>query len=543
LSRRSGLLTAPLTNPRRRVSAPLLVLALAGLLAGCGSSSSSPGKLPPKLKHRPSLESIFSPGPELINDTSSTLDQLHRLGVDRVHVYLHWTDVAPSPQSTVRPEFDAADPAAYSAAGWAPFDTIVRGVQARGMGVDMALVPPPPRWASGKGAPDPATQTEWRPSAPEFGQFVRAVATRYSGTYIPSGESTPLPRVNFWSIWNEPNLGVELAPQAHEPSQVEVSGQLYRGLLDAAWSALQDTGHGHDTILIGEIAPAGATFGNAPGNFAAMAPLRFLRALYCVDRSYQPLVGQAAALRGCPTDSAGSKRFAAEHPAMFQATAFADHPYPQGLPPNTATPNEPDYAELAEVPHLAQVLDKLQGVYGSSKRFPIYSTEFGYQTTPPDPGVGTVSPARAALYLNWSEYLTWRDPRLRSYDQYLLVDPQGNFFASGLLKPDGTPKPAYAAYRLPVWLPVTSTSQGSPLEVWGCARPARYLGPAARRVTIQFAPAGSASFRTVQTVHLHGQSCYFDVLQKFAGSGTVRLRWQAPGGSAIFSRTTGVTLR
>ena len=34
-----------------------------------------------------------------------------------------------------------------------------------------------------------------------------------------------------------------------------------------------------------------------------------------------------------------------------------------------------------------------------------------------------VSPALAASYLNWAEYLTWRDPRIRSYDQYLLIDP------------------------------------------------------------------------------------------------------------------------
>ena len=35
-------------------------------------------------------------------------------------------------------------------------------------------------------------------------------------------------------------------------------------------------------------------------------------------------------------------------------------------------------------------------VYGSHTRFPIYSTEFGYQTTPPDTEAGTVSPQQAA---------------------------------------------------------------------------------------------------------------------------------------------------
>ena len=491
----------------------MLSLALASaVLAGCGSTATQPAQ-PAKLLSRPGLESIFSPGPELITDTAGTLDRLHQLGVDRVHVYLHWSDIAPAPNSPVRPSFDATDPAAYPAAGWAPFDAIVRGVHARGMGLDFALVPPPPRWASGKGAPDPSAQPEWRPSAQEFGQFVRAVGIRYSGHYTPPGASSPLPRVAFWSIWNEPNSGVELAPQALEPSQVEVSGLLYRRLLDAAWSGLQATGHGRDTILIGELAPAGATFGNAPGNFGVMAPLRFLRALYCVDTSYKPLTGRAATLRGCPATAAGSAKFASQHPGLFHATAFADHPYPQGLAPNAVTPDEPDYAELAETPTLERVLDTLQQVYGSSTRYPIYSTEFGYQTTPPDPGRGTVSPEVAARYLNWAEYLSWRDPRVRSYDQYLLIDPPGGYFASALLFANGTPKPGYFAYQLPIWLPATTTTKGRPLEVWGCARPARYLGPGAKRVEIQFRAAGGGAFKNLQD----GQAEGHELLLRRAG--------------------------
>jgi hypothetical protein len=520
----------------------MLSLALASaVLAGCGSTATQPAQ-PAKLLSRPGLESIFSPGPELITDTAGTLDRLHHLGVDRVHVYLHWSDIAPAPNSPVRPSFDATDPAAYPAAGWAPFDAIVGGVHARGLGLDFAVVPPPPRWASGKGAPDPSTQSEWRPSPQEFGQFMRAVGIRYSGHYTPPGASSPLPRVAFWSIWNEPNSGVELAPQALA-SQVEVSGLLYRRLLDAAWSALQATGHGRDTILIGELAPAGATFGNAPGAFAVMAPLRFLRALYCVDTSYKPLTGSAATARGCPATAAASAKFASQHPGLFHATAFANHPYPQGLAPNAITPGEPDYTELAETPTLERVLDTLQHVYGSSTRYPIYSTEFGYQTIPPDAEGGTVTPTVAARYLNWAEYLSWRDPRVRSYDQYLLIDsPRGNF-ASALLFANGTPKPGYFAYQMPIWLPVTTTRKGDPLQVWGCARPARYLGPSAKRVEIQFEPAGGGSFSTVKTVRLRGTSCYFDVLARFPGSGSARLSWRAPGRAALFSRTVAVALR
>ena len=293
---------------------------------------------------------MFTPANELIVNPAGTLDELKRLGVDSVHIYLHWADIAPDPTSAAKPVFDATDPAAYPAAGWAPFDTIVRDTKARGIGLVVDLVPPPPLWAAGKGAPHPALQPEWRPNAAEFEQFVEAVATRYSGHYIPPGSTAPLPRVSRWSIWNEPNLGIELAPEVKQHTQIEQSGLLYRGIVNAAWNGLHATGHGSDTILIGELAPAGATFPGAPGLFGNMPPLRFLRALYCVDASYKPLQGQAAAERGCPTTPAASRQFAAQNPGLFNASGFADHPYPQGLPPNQVTPDEPDYAELAEVP-------------------------------------------------------------------------------------------------------------------------------------------------------------------------------------------------
>ena len=492
-------------------------------------------------------ETIFTPGPPLKADPVATLDQMRVLGVDRVRVFVPWNAVAPDPTAVTEPaRFDAADPAAYPAAGWVIFDAIVRDARARGIGVDFALGPPPPRWASGKGAPDPSAHTYWRPSAKDYGLFVRAIGTRYSGHYVPPGASKPLPRVDFWSIWNEPNLGVQLAPQAIDHSRVEVSAELYRKLLDAAWSALQSTGHGHDTTLIGELAPAGATFAGAPGNFGAMAPLRFLWALYCVDSSYRPLRGSAARERDCPTAAAGSAAFASAHPGLFHASAVADHPYPQGLPPNEATPGEPDYAELADLPSLERTLDALQRAYGSRTRFPIYSTEYGYQTTPPDTEAGTVSPTTAAYYLNWSEYLTWLDPRLRSYDQYLLIDPAAGFFASALEFANGTPKPGYAAFRMPIFLPARATEAGHPLEVWGCVRPshnAQLATHKAQHVQIQLQPASGGAFKTVRIVTLTDRYGYFDVLQRFAGSGTVRLAWTYPHGPQVFSRTVLITLR
>jgi hypothetical protein len=530
--------------PRRQLAAlaVTLVVALAALLAGCGGSTPKPAPLPPVHSHRAGPVSIFTSASQIALNPL-TLDQLKRLGVDRIHVYMHWADIAPDPTSRHRPVFDATNPAAYPAAGWAVYDTIARDAKARGLGLDLALVPPPPGWAAGKGAPNPKTQPEWKPSAAMFGQFVQAVGTRYSGHYTPSGSSKPLPRVDFWSIWNEPNLGTQLAPEVTPHTQIETSPGLYRGLVDAAWSAFAATGHGHDTILIGEIAPAGVTTG--VGLFNNMPPLRFLRALYCVGADYKPLRGTAARERDCPATAAGSAAFAKTHPGLFHATGFADHPYPQGLPPNEPTPNEPDYAELAKIDNLEHTLDTLQRVYGSDTKFPIWSTEFGYQTTPPDTEAGTVSPTKAAMYLNWSEYLTWLDPRLRSYDQYQLVDSPQGVFATGLETPTGKPKPGYDAYRMPIFLPVTRTTHKHPLVVWGDVRPAPNAARASHRrqqVEIQFMPSSGGAFKTVQTVALSGPHAYFEVRQTFPGSGTVRLRWTPPHGPAEFSRSQAVTL-
>jgi hypothetical protein len=90
-------------------------------------------------------------------------------------------------------------------------------------------------------------------------KFAYAAATRYSGTYDPTlnksvpGDPNDLPRVSFWELWNEPNFGMDLAPQAIRGSTVPAAPAMYRSLLDASWSALHATGHGRDTIVIGNL--------------------------------------------------------------------------------------------------------------------------------------------------------------------------------------------------------------------------------------------------------------------------------------------------
>ncbi len=425
----------------------------------------------------------------------------------------------------------------------------MRAAAGTGIGVDLTLEGPGPRWAAGRGLP-PRTGSpgRWRPNPIAYGRFVRAVATRYSGTFRPSGAGPPLPRVSSWSLWNEPNYGTQLAPQAIDNSTVEVAPALYRGLVNAGWSALQATGHGGDTVLVGELAPRGVTAPGYPGNFSGMVPLRFLRALYCVDGSLRELSGQAARARGCPTGSGAGTRFRQANPGLFRATGYALHLYPFGAePPNLATPGEPDYADLATVGRFEQTLDRIVSTYGSAKRFWIYDTEFGYKTNPPYRFGAALN--TAAAYLNWAEYLHWRDPRIRSYDQYLLTDPPASgssSFDTGIAFSSGAAKPSFAAFRLPIFLPSTSAKAGAKIEVWGCIRPAavvRARTGTAPAATVQFASANSRSFRDLRSVSVVDPGGYFDLDVAFPASGTVRLAWQDPDGATIYSRPVAVTVR
>ena len=505
------------------------MIAALGLSLGGAQASASP-----------SQEASFQDNSLLIYDQShltQTLQTLKLMGVERLRITVQWSSFAPeTPRKPIG--FDGANPASYAPAAWLPYDTIAIEARKFGMGVNFDFTGGAPPWAVRR-SPTPSTASVWYPSDREFGAFVRAVGTRYSGSYTPPGAAAPAPRVDYWSIWNEPNVGSSsLSPQT--VGGVEVSPRLYRGLVDAAYQSLRDSGHGADTILVGELASTGHL---NPGTALGMQPLRFLRALFCVDSRYRPLQGPAAAARGCPTDAAGSRRFPAEHPALFRATGWSHHPYHLTMAPDAPSPpGQPDWVTFAELPKLEHALDTVQRTYGSMRKYTIYLTEYGFETDPPRPEFAAVTPARQATYLNQAEYMAWRDPRVAQLSQYLLRDaaPVGgskiSSFASGLEYLDGRKKASFDAYRLPIWLPHAPGSRGGSLEVWGCARAAHlYSDASARRVAIQL------NGHTVRTVVVRNPLGYFDVDVAFARSGAVRLAWRAPSGATIYSRSVNIT--
>jgi hypothetical protein len=519
--------------PRIKLLLPLVALVAAGIGAQAVPAAASTNQ-----------DALFQDGPLLRADPVGTLSTLKSLGVSKLRLLMAWNGVAPRSGSHRRPNFKSTDPSSYPASGWRVYDTIIKTAAADGISVDLDLVGPAPLWATGRGNPPSPWPGAWRPSAKEFGAFARAVGTRYSGHF------QGLPKVTFWTIWNEPNYGPSLAPQEGGGS-TELSPGTYRGLVDASYAALQRTGHGRDRFVIGETAPHGFP---RPGVFGGMTPVRWVEALYCVNSSFRQFRGSAAGARGCPTTGAGSRSFRSRHPGLFKAGGFSVHPYANaagGIPPNTPARlcgrslcrssggGDPGFADLPVLPRFERILDRLQGIYGSRNRMGIWSTEYGYQTTPPSPR-NAISPALAAAWINWAEYLSYKQPRIQSYAQYLLRDVPGSAFASGLELPNGSQKPTYAAYRMPIYMPVTSTRKGRSIEVWGCVRPAHNFS-GTQRVKVQFGRPGG--FRTVKTLTISGSRGYFDTRMSFSGSGFVRTSWTPPGGATVTSRLVHLSVR
>jgi hypothetical protein len=513
------------------IRAVLSALALLAVLAPAAAASRS-------------QESIFMDDPVIVyaapDELESSLGELKHLGVDRIRVSVYWRLLAPDrdAQAAPFPPGGGADPRNYSAEKWDRYDRIVTTAQKVGLKVLFNVTSPAPRWAT---PPPPRKDIEltYRPDAGQFRDFVSALGTRYSGSFrdeAPGGsetsvldecEPTPnfplppplcppegndptpgnpnppntgpvLPRVNTWSAWNEPNMPGWLTPQSDEnDKRLPASPTIYRGLADAMYTGLTETGHGGDTILIGETAPRGAR-GRAVTH--SLRPLLFVRELYCLKRDYRPFKGAAARRRDCPDGGTG---FRAEHPVLFNASGFAHHPYALDRPPGATDPNKDD-AVLADLGRLTRTLDLALGSYGSAKRYKVWLTEYGYQTDPPDPFAGWPWKTQAR-WLQQAEWLAYRKRRVHSTAQFLLLDdapasdvPPGNpaywgTFQTGLKTHDGKRKPAYSTYQRGIHV---IKRHGRARRVFGYWRAAPGRTPA----RIEFRRRGTKRWRVVKRV-------------------------------------------
>jgi hypothetical protein len=517
----------------------------------------------------PTQESWFMDDDELARDSDqeveATMAMLSSLGVDRVRVSVFWNAVAPDPKSHARPAFGtggATDPAGYPPAGWDRYDRVVLATQRYGLAVHFTVTGPGPVWASSN--PD-RDQPMLEPSPTDFRDFVTAVGRRYSGSYsdeqpqptpdpgglpiLPPAErppppppGAPLPRVSSWSIWNEPNQAGWLRPQ-WAAGRLPVSPRLYRGLQDAGYEGLGRSGHASDTYLLAETAPRG---GGRATPVTPMRPLIFVRELYCVDRRLRPFRGRAAAARGCPTGRAGRARFPSDHPGLFKAMGYAHHPYALELPPQVRD-RARDQVTLATLDRLTRTLDGIFRRYRRRERLPIWLTEYGYQTNPPDNVIG-VSWKRQADYLGRAENISYRNRRVRSLTQFLLIDDApntsvppsssrywGSTFQSGLVTREGKRKDAFFSYQRSFDITPRLTRRGGRLRVFGQLRPAR--NGSAVTITVEFRRRGSRGFKPVRTVTTRSQRNYLVAHVRARSSGWWRLSFSNPAGGAPLTST------
>ena len=319
-------------------------------------------------------------------------------GLSIVRVDVRWADVAPDGDE--KPTgFDAADPSdpRYR---WAEVDRTIAEVTAAGF-EPLVTVTFAPRWAEGSGRPPDSARSRpgtWKPSAGELGLFMRAAARRY-------------PRVRRWQVWNEPNLYVFLRPQwvRRRP----YAARHYARMLSAAYRALKDVRRSNFVVSAGT-----APFGGGPRvAHGRTAPVRFVREML---RARPPL------------------------------DAYAHHPYSLGGPTRRALNR--DDVSLPDIWKLRRVAARAR------MRRPIWVTEMGWDTRPPDPQ--GIALRTHGTWMSQALYVLWRQGVPVALNLHLVDAPlgeaspgapqrQAGLFLLGSSIFDARPKPARSAFRFP----------------------------------------------------------------------------------------------
>jgi hypothetical protein len=175
-----------------------------------------------------------------------------------------WSDIAPAQPANA---LDPNDPA-YN---WTYLDLLVRNAAAhKATGNLVMTVWRTPRWASqygGKYTTVDAFRIKAMPKPALYAQFVHAIAVRYSGTFIPTGSTTPLPAVRKWQVWNEPNT--YLVPWKVGGKFVVASN--YNKLLKAAYPAFKAVSK-KNIVSNGGFGPSGQ-------HQVPLEPFNFIKAL------------------------------------------------------------------------------------------------------------------------------------------------------------------------------------------------------------------------------------------------------------------------
>ncbi len=240
-----------------------------------------------------------------------------------------------------------------------------------------------------------------------------------------SAASKRFPWVHLWTIWNEPNgrtFAVPVSPLAY-----------VRRLLNPAYASLHQASSAN-VVAGGVTSPRRTPSG--------MSPLAFMHGMKL---------------------------------ARARLDAYAQNPYPvsRGDTPFRATCARCTVMTMATLPAIRA---DVTSTFGAA--VPLWLTEYGYQTNPPDRLLG-VSYALQARYIGEAALRVWQQAGVTVLIQFLIRDEPGlGGWQSGLFSAGGTAKPAYNAFALPL---AQVSRSGLRTVLWGQIRP----GSGARAYVLQ----------------------------------------------------------
>lgn len=326
-------------------------------------------------------------------------------GASVIHTTATWASIAPTKPSNPA---NGDDPAYHLS----DLDELVFQSGIYGLRV-MIDINGTPKWANGGQAPNVMPK-----KLSDLTTFARMLATRYDGR---NGHGT----VALWAVWNEPNLQLFLKPQF---SGTKIVGPAnYAKLYKAAYAGIK-AGNPWAQVAIGETSARGRD---------------------------KPLKGVSDSI--APGTFA---KYLAKVPGL-KFDAWAHHPYPTSpnLPPmqRVRYPN----VTLSTLPNFERDLKKF-----FHRNVPVWITEYGHQTKPPNPH--GVSYAKQRAYALQALAIARKDPNVQMFIWFVFRDSAGNPWQSGLLAASGVQKPAYDAFGALARLidgTTVSTKAGNPPHV------------------------------------------------------------------------------
>ena len=221
-------------------------------------------------------------------------------------------------------------------------------------------------------------------------------------------------QVKHWQIWNEPNQRRWLRP---------TTPRSYVNLLNASYTAIKQVNR-QAKVAGGVTAPR--------GNVGGMNPVDWIRGMRA-NRA--------------------------------KLDAYAHHPYPTRPRSETPWSGGCPWCKTITMADLDRLIREVRRNFPRKR---IWLTEYGYQTNPPEKWLG-VPLARQALYASAASLRARQAPLVDMLIHFMVQDDgRSAGWQSGLRRVNGSAKPAYNAFKLPL---AQVSRTGARTVVWGQVRP------------------------------------------------------------------------